>query len=202
MMASPLWKIAMELYRAHPAPGQLPPMLFLTDRARVPDPLPVVKALPRGAGVIIRDYDAPDRAALAKDMAACGHDRGLLVLVAGNPELAASVRADGVHLPEQMMHLARAIRRDEPAWVVTVAAHGRPGLTAAEQAGADAALLSPVFPTESHPGGKTLGPIRFAALVRGAGLPVYALGGINGRTARRLRGSGAVGIAAIGGLSG
>ena len=42
-----------------------------------------------------------------------------------------------------------------------------------------------------------MGPIRVAALARRSGLPVYALGGINNKTARRLRDAGLVGLAAV-----
>ena len=46
-----------------------------------------------------------------------------------------------------------------------------------------------------------MGPLRLAALVRAAGGPVYALGGINTKNARRLLASGVVGLAAVDGLS-
>jgi thiamine monophosphate synthase len=42
--------------------------------------------------------------------------------------------------------------------------------------------------------------MRFARLIRHAGAAAYALGGVDGRTARRLTRSGAVGVAAVGGL--
>ena len=84
-----------------------------------------------------------------------------------------------------------------PRWL-TAAAHGRAGLVRAARAGARAALLSPVFPTASHPGAPTLGPVRFAGLVRASPLPVYALGGIDARRARRLAGTGACGLAGVG----
>ena len=42
---------------------------------------------------------------------------------------------------------------------------------------------------------------RFVALVRAAGAPCYALGGVNGRTVNSLSGSGAVGVAAVGALA-
>jgi len=70
----------------------------------------------------------------------------------------------------------------------------------AARAGADAALLSPVLPTASHPGARVLGAVRFAALCARAPLPVYALGGIGRGTARRLHGARVAGIAAIGGV--
>ena len=43
--------------------------------------------------------------------------------------------------------------------------------------------------------------MRLAALVRAADGPVYALGGINTKNARRLLASGVVGLAAVEGLS-
>ena len=73
-------------------------------------------------------------------------------------------------------------------------------LRAAASAGADAALLAPVFATASHPDARALGPHRFAALSRQSRLPVYALGGIDRDRAQLLQGTGAVGIAGIGGL--
>ena len=63
--------------------------------------------------------------------------------------------------------------------------------------GADAALLSPVFATASHPDERPLGLEGFNLLAAQAGLPVYALGGINANNAARLLSGRAVGIAAI-----
>jgi thiamine-phosphate pyrophosphorylase len=45
-----------------------------------------------------------------------------------------------------------------------------------------------------------MGPLRLALLARRAGLPVYALGGVNETTARRLKDAGLVGIAAVDGF--
>jgi thiamine monophosphate synthase len=42
--------------------------------------------------------------------------------------------------------------------------------------------------------------VRFAALVRRAGLPVYALGGVTPQNAPRLLSSGAAGLAMVEGL--
>ncbi len=85
-----------------------------------------------------------------------------------------------------------------PGGLVAAAAHGPAGLYRARRAGADAALLSPVYPTASHPRAPTLGPLRFAAWARRAPLPVYALGGVTAVTARRLAASNAAGLAGIG----
>ena len=64
-------------------------------------------------------------------------------------------------------------------WLVTAAVHSPAALRAAAAAGADAALLSPIFATASHPDVRTLGLQRFAALAQASPLPVYALGGID-----------------------
>ncbi|MBX9635822.1 MAG: thiamine phosphate synthase, partial [Magnetospirillum sp.] len=82
--------------------------------------------------------------------------------------------------------------------LLSVAAHSRAGLARAARLGADYALLSPVFPTASHPGAATIGATRFALWARAARLPVMALGGVTEVSRRRLRF--ATGFAAIGGF--
>ena len=70
----------------------------------------------------------------------------------------------------------------------------------AARAGIDAVLLSPVFPTESHPGARVMGPLLFARWASRSPLPVYALGGISAATIGRIAGCGVVGVATVGGL--
>ena len=60
----------------------------------------------------------------------------------------------------------------------------RMGNIFARRAGADAAVLGPVFASASHPAAPSLGASRFAALVRASPLPVYALGGIDAAAAQ------------------
>ena len=60
------------------------------------------------------------------------------------------------------------------------------------------ALVSPVFPTRSHPGAPALGVARAAALARALPLPAFALGGLDARGAARLRGTPFQGIAVLG----
>ena len=181
------------------AGSRLPALVLMTDEARLADPLPAARALPAGSGVILRHYGAPERASLARRLAAIARRRGLVLLVGEDPALARRVGAHGVHLPERSIGRAGAVRWQRE-WLITAAAHSPAALRAAAAAGADAALLSPVFATASHPDVRALGPQRFAALARASPLPVYALGGVDGTRARLLQGSGAVGIAGIGGL--
>jgi thiamine-phosphate pyrophosphorylase len=188
--------------RANRAECRLPCLFLVTDERRLPDPLPAIARLPRGAGVIFRHYGDRERAATGARVARLCRARRLVLLVAGDAGLAARWRADGVHLPERLAARARGLRQRRPRWLITAAAHSRPALVRAARAGADAALLSPVFATASHPGAPALGILRFAALARRAPLPVIALGGITARARRRLIAAGAAGIAGIGLFSG
>jgi len=79
-----------------------------------------------------------------------------------------------------------------------VAARNAAHLRRARALKASAAILSPLFPTPSHPDRPPLGVTRAAVLVRSVRLPVIALGGITRQKASRLRASGCAGIAGIG----
>jgi len=131
--------------------------------------------------------------------------RRMTLVVAGDPRLALRTNADGLHLPE---HLARhgclapiLLWRRHKRWCLTVACHGVMALTRARVARADAVVISPAFPTASHPGAPALGPSRFAALARHAGRPVIALGGLTARSSARLPPTTVSGLAAVGAWS-
>lgn len=178
--------------------GGVPPLVLMTD-PRV-DPLPRLDRLPPGSAVILRHYGRPERAGLGLRLRRRCRARRLRFLVANDVRLAAALRADGLHLAEGVARLAAAALawRRARCGCLSVAAHGRTALRRARRLGADWATLSPVFPTASHPGAPVLGVRRFAALARGAGLPVLALGGVTADTARRLRG--AAGVATVSGV--
>lgn len=172
----------------------LPPLLFFTDPARIADPLAIARRLPRGSAIVLRTFGAQGSAPLARALRRAARERGLTLLIGQDARLAQAVGADGVHLPERLAHRALPIRRARPDWVVTVAAHS---LRASRARGADAVVVSSVFPSRSPSAGRPLGPIRLAALARGTSQPVYALGGVNDASARRLLGAGVIGMAAV-----
>jgi thiamine-phosphate pyrophosphorylase len=172
-------------------------LLFFTDPARTPDIAAVMRRLPRGAGVVYRAFGDPQAVARGRRLAQIARRRGLVLLVGADAALAARIGADGVHLPERAATRAGAIRRARRGWIVTCAAHSAPAIVRARRAGADAVVVSPVFPSASPSAGRPLGPLRLTQIVTGAGLPVYALGGVNGETARRLIRSGVAGMAAV-----
>ena len=184
--------------RAPPRNGRgLPPLLILTDPRRTLDPLALAERLPEGTGLVYRAFGAPDALAVAHALAQIARRRRLVLLVGGDAALAAACGARGVHLPERWAHRAPRLRARRPAWLLTGAAHGAAGLARAGAAGLDAALLSTAFPSRSPSAGPPLGPVRLAGLMRHARLPVYALGGVNASTIRRLCGTGVEGVAAV-----
>lgn len=176
----------------------------------MPDPLPAIARLPPGSGVVFRHDGHPGRAALARAVSRLCRARRLALVVAGDARLAADAGAG--------LHLRGGRRGPGPAgrWLgrhgaahgsgrrlLTSSAHGAADLVRAARAGADAAFLSPLLPTASHPGGRALGPVRWAALLHGVrrrvpaqpgmaahamrgGMAVLALGGVSGVTARQV----------------
>ena len=178
----------------------LPSLLFFTDPIRTPDPEAIAWRLPRGAAIVFRAFGAADAGARAARLAAIARSRGLTLLIGADAGLAARLGADGVHLPQRLANRARSLGAAHPGWIVTAAAHSTLAARRALAAGADAVVVSTVFASASPSAESPLGPIRMAILVRRAGGPVYALGGITDETARRLKGAGLVGLAAVSGF--
>jgi thiamine-phosphate pyrophosphorylase len=169
-----------------------PPLWLFTDAARMPDPLSIIRTLPKGlCGVVFRHDAASDRAALGAAIAKLCRARRLALVVAGDARLAARLQA-GLHLRGgrhpgflPLPHLR------------TASVHNAADLTRARRAGAQILFCSPIFPTNSHPGAPVLGPIGFRRLARhNARAKFCALGGMDGETVRRL-GKFCVGIGAI-----
>ena len=173
----------------------IPALYFFTDPERTPDPVAAARRLPRGTAVVYRHFGAPGRAGTARRLAAVCKARGLVLLIAADPALAARVGADGVHWPERLAQPRAA------AGLVTVAAHSLQAVQRARALGADACVLSPVFPTLSASGGAPLGLFHASQIARAAPLPVIALGGISRRTAHKFAGRGFAGLAAVDALS-
>jgi thiamine-phosphate pyrophosphorylase len=193
-----LLRTARTLSRRSRVRKGLPPLILVTDPERTPDPLALAERLPPGSGVIFRSFGREGAGETARQLAGLARRSGLVLLIGAD---ALRAPGAGVHLPERMAHRAGALKRARPGVTVTVAAHSLPALIRARRAGADAALLSAAFQSRSPSAGRPLGPARFAALARQAGLPVYALGGVDTKNAPRLLSSGAAGLAMVEGLA-
>lgn len=112
---------------------------------------------------------------LALRVIVLAHSYGAKVLFNGDVTLAQELGADGVHL--NGLQLAGLSERPAVEWC-GASCHSIIELRRAEELGCDFALLSPVFPTRSHPGTQHLGWENFAAIAAGSSIPLYALGGL------------------------
>lgn len=164
----------------------------------------MVRALPSGAAVIVRDYRFERREALARRLLSVCRSRGARLLVGADEGLARRIGADGVHLPQWKSRAGASgqeasIHGGAPdRWIVSRACHNARQLACAGSEDCDVALLSPVFETDSHWDAMPLGVDEFRRLAASARLPVLALGGVDERCAPVLAGPGVAGLAAIG----
>jgi 8-oxo-dGTP diphosphatase len=97
------------------------------------------------------------------------------VLVNGDVSAAHECGADGVHLKAAQLRVLQS-RPGVP--LVAASCHDAEELALAHALEADFVVLGPVAPTLTHPGANVLGWARFAELVSGYALPVFALGGM------------------------
>lgn len=194
--ASVLARDAAEVSRARACSGpNLPPLLFFTDPERTPRPWETAARLPVGAGVVFRHFGLPDAHKTALRLREATRARDGLLLIGLDAELAEAVGADGVHLPERALDQAAGLAAARPDWRITGAAHSSITLTSP---GLDALIVSPVFPAGGASAHRpALGLTVLGQWVETAPCPVYALGGVDGKNARSLIGSGACGFAAV-----
>jgi thiamine-phosphate pyrophosphorylase len=159
------------------------PQLWLISDARNDAGLEAALArLPRGSGFIYRHYHLTDAARLARFRALrrIARARSHMVILADSAPTARGWGADGIY------GAPRALGPRRAGLIHLATAHDLAEIGLAAQLGAHAVLLSPVFPTRSHPGGAVLGAVRFRLLARQSRLPVIALGGMTRHNASTL----------------
>ena len=161
----------------------------MTDERMGDALLPSITALPRRSAIIFRHYSLapPERRALFVAVKRVARAHRHMLIAAGG----LSLRADGVHGRQGVR--SRGIK--------TVPVHNPRDIVAARRSGANLLFASPVFSTRSHVGEKPLGRVRFGLMIRNAGVPVIALGGMDARQARSLAAFGIYGWAAIDALT-
>lgn len=140
-----------------------------------------LRRLPRGSGFIYRHYHLPPGRRIARWFALqrIARARGHVTILADDAMAAREWGADGIYGPPRALYPTRDL-------LTLATAHNLREIGLANLKRADAVLLSPAFPTRSHPGAPALGPVRFRLLANHAQMPVIALGGMTAHSARRL----------------
>lgn len=180
----------------------LPSLFFFTDRKRFQDIFSVIKNLPQGAAVIVREYDLnySDRLIFAQKVKLLTQKKSLKLIIGKDLSLAIKIKADGVHFSDHdlswmnYLHYKKTSPRN---FIFTCSAHQFSSLIKADKLALSAVFYSPIFPTKSHPDAKIIGVLQLAKTALKIKTPLIALGGINPGNIRLLKGCKISGIAGI-----
>ncbi|MDH4093291.1 MAG: Nudix family hydrolase [Betaproteobacteria bacterium] len=137
----------------------------------------------------VRDRSLVGRDAFVQDVVALARPYGAKVLVSGGHRL-----GDGAHYTAAQ--LGTLAKRPHEG-LVAASCHDAGELARAADLGLDFAALGPVKPTATHPDAAPLGWERFAELVRGATIPVFAIGGLSPSDMESAWRAGAHGLAMV-----
>lgn len=176
--------------KRHRLPNQCLPHIWLMTDERLGDGLfDAVRALPKGSGIIFRHYATADaaRRGLFRAIQRIARKNRHMLLLADTHQRGLAWRADGTH------------GRHRSA--TTAPVHSVRELRIAQKAQARVHFISPVYPTRSHPGQKTMGTRGLLNLARQSDKPVIALGGMTRARFKALRRTKIYGWAAIDGLA-
>ncbi len=189
-----------------------PPMIMIalrglylvTDRAQTAGrPLTevVAAALRGGARLVqLRERDLATRAhlALALELRDLTRTAGAALLINDRVDVALACDADGVHLPGHSFAIADARALLGPHRLIGVSTHAPEEVAAAQGAGADYAVLGPLFDTPSKRAfGAALGLDALRRARAASTLPLFGIGGIEAANAAAVREAGADGVAVI-----
>lgn len=156
-------------------------------------------ALAAGIEIVqIREKDLPARHLfeLVREAAAITAGSSTILLVNERFDIALAAGADGVHLTSTSMPADR-VRESVPSeFIIGASTHSSAAVAAAKDAGADYAMLGPVFET---PGKRSpIGLTEFERVCRSVlPFPVIGVGGIDESNEGRVIAAGAAGVAAI-----
>lgn len=186
---------------------QLPPYYLIT-----PDPekeggqflAQLESSLQAGVRLVqlrAKSLSVDDYCVLATEVKALCRCFGATLLLNGSAAQVERVGADGLHLGAQALMSLNKRPVDSGLWL-SASCHDIAELRHACDVGVDFLLLSPVMPTQTHPGAETLGWQEFTRLAAAASVPVFALGGMTTGELSTAQQGGAQGVAAIGALWG
>jgi thiamine-phosphate pyrophosphorylase len=135
---------------------------------------------------------------LAVRLRAVTRSLGVALLLNDRLDLALALAAEGVHLGRRSVSIADARALLGPSAWISVACHSVDDVVHAATMGADAVTLSPIFASPGKGTPLGLESLRAARSALGARpIALYALGGVDRRTAPSCLAAGADGVASI-----
>lgn len=176
----------------------------ITDPTLIPAAqlLQACEAALRGGARLLQYRDKPasdrerrQRAASLRDLC---RDHNALFLINDDPELAADIGADGVHIGQSDGGIERARRLLGDKAIIGISCYSDPYLArAAAAAGANYVAFGRFYPSVTKPQAPAADP---AVLATDLAIPLVAIGGITTDNAASLIGAGADAVAVIHGL--
>ncbi len=178
-------------------------LYLITDRKQIQMPLPeaVLLALQGGVRAVqVREKDLPvrDLLALSRDLRALTKEFSAKLFINDHLDVAVAVEADGVHLGHESMPAAAVRKVVGDKMMIGVSTHNIDEALTAQAEGADFVTFGPIYetPSKAHLGA----PVGLEALRnarRAVDIPIFGLGGIQGKNIGHVLWAGAYGIAMI-----
>lgn len=147
-----------------------------------------------------KDLDAEAFRAEAEVLLPLCRAHGVPLIINDSVEVALACGADGVHLGQEDLDLARARALLGEERIIGVSAHSVEEALAAQAGGADYLGVGAIFGSTTKGDAVNTGLDTLADICRAVEIPVVAIGGVNAVNIPRLAGSGAAGAAIISGL--
>ncbi len=179
--------------------------MLITDRSRLRGRSVeevASRAVEGGINVVqLREKDLPtdNLYDLAATLRAVLRGRALL-LINDRLDVALTVGADGVHLPEHSLPGSKVREAAGDACIVGRAVHSVEAASIAQADGADYVQVGTIYETGSKPGVEPAGLDLVTAVRDAVSIPVIAVGGIDATTAADVIAAGADGVAVIGAI--
>jgi thiamine-phosphate pyrophosphorylase len=143
-------------------------------------------AIAGGVDIVqLRDKRLRDKELAAVAQTACALCRraGVLFIVNDRPAVAVEVGADGVHVGQEDMAVARVRELVGPDMLIGLSTHTPAEIDAARErgSGSDYIGVGPVYATPTKPGRPAVGLELVRHAAERAPMPFFAIGGIDGR---------------------
>ena len=172
--------------------------VLFTDRRKISDFDKIIKILPKNSVIIIREYDLDKNAreVFARKIFKSARKRpDLKILIGKDFALAQKLKANGIHFSDLDKLPIQFLRKNSfpKNFIFSFSAHSFKSLLALKNKELDMVFISPIFPTTSHNGAKTLGAQNLTKIAvqnkkqNYFALPLYALGGVNNKNLKTLK---------------
>jgi thiamine-phosphate pyrophosphorylase len=144
-----------------------------------------------------KDLSSSELLTLAKKLRKASLKHSVKLIINDRLDIAILVKADGVHSPEKGIQ-AKDVKRFNKNLIAGKSTHSVKSAIEAEIKGYDCIIAGPVFRTASKiQYGKPLGMPLLKEICGSVKIPVFAVGGINPKRAKKCIDAGAYGVAVI-----